>query len=153
MSTIHFYYNGGMFMYYPITQKTALSTGLVAYYPFNGTFNDASGNGHTGSPIGGVYSTTDRFGNPFSAMEFRSNESGYIDCPPAVYFNSDFTISSWVKINDHNNWQNLLDFGTGTTNNVIFGLSYGTSGQPDFKIRNGSNETYLNPNVEIQVLC
>jgi len=39
-----------------------LTTGLVAYYPFNGNANDASGNGNNGT----VYSATltaDRFGN------------------------------------------------------------------------------------------
>jgi hypothetical protein len=34
------------------------TTGLVAYYPFNGNANDESGTGNNGSPVGGVTWTT-----------------------------------------------------------------------------------------------
>ena len=36
--------------------------GLVAYYPFNGNANDASGNGHHAT-VNGARVSTDRFGN------------------------------------------------------------------------------------------
>ena len=39
-----------------------LNNGLVAYYPFNGNANDASGNGNNGT-VNGATLTTDRFGN------------------------------------------------------------------------------------------
>ena len=43
--------------------------GLVAYFPFNGNANDASGNGHNAVANGAVL-TTDRFGTPNSAYSF-----------------------------------------------------------------------------------
>jgi len=40
-----------------------LSDGLVAYYPFNGNTNDASGNGYDLTTVHGAVPTTGRFGN------------------------------------------------------------------------------------------
>jgi hypothetical protein len=40
-----------------------LTTGLVAYWPFNGNANDESGNGNNGTTYGTTL-TPDRFGNP-----------------------------------------------------------------------------------------
>lgn len=47
-----------------------INTGLVAYYPFSGNPNDASGNGHNGVLVNGPALTADRFGNPNSAYHF-----------------------------------------------------------------------------------
>jgi len=43
-----------------------LSTGLVAYYPFNGNANDVSGHGNNGA-VNGATLSTDRFGSANSA--------------------------------------------------------------------------------------
>jgi hypothetical protein len=45
------------------------SNGLVAYYPFNGNANDASGNGNNGT-VNGATLTSDRFGNVNKAINF-----------------------------------------------------------------------------------
>ncbi|MBS1628736.1 MAG: gliding motility-associated C-terminal domain-containing protein [Bacteroidetes bacterium] len=47
-----------------------LSNGLVAYYPFNGTFNDASGNGNNGTAMNGTTFGTDQWGNANNAASF-----------------------------------------------------------------------------------
>jgi len=44
--------------------------GLVAYYPFSGNHNDASGNGLNLIQYGSPQLTTDRFGNSNSAYLF-----------------------------------------------------------------------------------
>ena len=44
-------------------QNSFPTNGLVAYYPFNGNANDASGNGNNGTIYGGVTLVPDRFGN------------------------------------------------------------------------------------------
>ena len=41
--------------------QSFLTNGLVAYYPFNGNANDASGNGNNGT-VNGAILTQDRFG-------------------------------------------------------------------------------------------
>jgi hypothetical protein len=47
---------------------TFLTNGLIDYYPFNGTANDASGNGNNGVLTGTSF-VTDRFGVAASALQ------------------------------------------------------------------------------------
>lgn len=52
------------------TAQVNFSSGLVAYYPFNGTFNDASGNGNNGTAMNGAAFGTDQWGNANNAASF-----------------------------------------------------------------------------------
>ncbi|HWF18368.1 MAG TPA: immunoglobulin domain-containing protein, partial [Verrucomicrobiae bacterium] len=52
--------------------------GLIAYYPFSGNANDATGNGNNGT-VSGAALTQDRFGNPGMAYQF-DGVSNYIYC-------------------------------------------------------------------------
>lgn len=72
-------------------------TGLVAYYPFDGNANDASGNGNHGTISGGVTLTTDRFGNPNSAYHF-DGINGIIEVPdaPILDVRVAITLAAWV---------------------------------------------------------
>ena len=54
-----------------------LTKGLLAYYPFNGNANDASGNAFNGSIKGNVSFTNDAGGKPNSAVSF-DGSTGYI---------------------------------------------------------------------------
>ncbi|MEI6947697.1 LamG domain-containing protein [Paraflavisolibacter sp. H34] len=45
-----------------------LSNGLLAYYPFSGNTNDASGNGNNGTLFNGAVIASDKRGNPSSAL-------------------------------------------------------------------------------------
>lgn len=36
--------------------------------------------------------------------------SGYLQAPPGVYFNGDFTIIAWIKLNQSVTWSRLFDF-------------------------------------------
>jgi hypothetical protein len=75
-----------------------LTNGLVAYYPFNGNANDASGNGNNGSIYGGVVLAPDRFGIPNSAHSFNGVD-GYIDIGNPVGNSPAYlTETAWVKI-------------------------------------------------------
>jgi hypothetical protein len=79
------------------TLKKFPTSGLVAYYPFNGNANDESGNGYNGTPLNGIQLTTDRFGNGSSAYHFDgiddyillSNSSG-------VDLGSNFTLTAFL---------------------------------------------------------
>jgi hypothetical protein len=76
--------------------QTFLTNGLVAYYPFNGNANDASGNGNDGT-VQGATLTTDRFGAPNSAYYF-DGISGGIKIPDTLLDPNveGFTFSVWV---------------------------------------------------------
>jgi Concanavalin A-like lectin/glucanases superfamily len=75
------------------------TAGLVAYYPFSGNTNDASGNGFHCTPIGAVL-TSDRFHRTDSAYFFNGVDA-FIECPNdprlGVHVGVDVTVSTWVK--------------------------------------------------------
>ncbi len=53
-------------------KQSSLSSGLVAYYPFNGNANDESGNSNNGI-VHGAKLSVDRFGNSERAYQFDGN--------------------------------------------------------------------------------
>jgi gliding motility-associated-like protein len=63
-----------------------LNQGLIAYFPFNGNANDASGGNNNGIIQNGVQLTTDRNGNLNSAYSFDGIDD-YIRVPNATAFN------------------------------------------------------------------
>ena len=101
-----------------------LSDGLVAYYPFSGNANDASGNGHHGSVQGDTTLTEDRLGVAGRAYYF-DGENDYIDLgsDPAFTSSEDFTVSAWFKTSVSGDWQS------------IYGLSYGAGPRREYNIR------------------
>lgn len=72
----------------------------VAYYPFNGNANDASGNSLNGTIIGSPTFTTDRFGNANSAIAFNGNTANRVEVADnALLRQPNITITAWVKVN------------------------------------------------------
>lgn len=71
--------------------------GLAAHYPFNGHANDISGNANNPG-FNNTSFTTDRFGNPNSAVHF-NGVNNYIQIPnnPSINFTNTITLSVWVR--------------------------------------------------------
>jgi len=67
--------------------------GIVAFYPFNGNANDASGNGNNGI-VNGATLTADRFGNANSAYDFNQNYIR-VNAAPVFDFNESMSINIW----------------------------------------------------------
>jgi hypothetical protein len=82
--------------------QSFLTNGLVAYYPFNGNANDASGNGNNGT-VYGATDGTNRFGVTNSSFNFNGTNQ-YISFPAASFLNGaqKATISLWVQESDTN---------------------------------------------------
>jgi uncharacterized membrane protein/protocatechuate 3,4-dioxygenase beta subunit len=77
------------------TTTIDLTSGLVAYYPFSGNADDASGNGNNGVVSGAILST-DRYGNPNSAYSF--DGSDVITIPNSSSLNpAIISVSCWVN--------------------------------------------------------
>ncbi len=77
------------------------TSGLLAYYPFNGNAQDASGNAYNGI-VNGATLTTDRFGNANSAYAFGGTNQ-YITSPFAgISGSKSRTVSVWFKVNQVN---------------------------------------------------
>jgi hypothetical protein len=99
--------------------QSFLTNGLVAYYPFNGNANDASGNGNNGTVYGATL-TTDRFGIANSAYAFDGTNS-YIDIPQNPVLDSlttNFTLSAWI-------WQTVITNTAEILNKQSSGFSDG----------------------------
>jgi len=68
------------FVTFTANAQVNLNSGLVAYYPFNGSFNDASGNGNNGAPMNGVTFGADQWGNVNNAAFFDGIDD-YVNIP------------------------------------------------------------------------
>lgn len=82
----------------------SLKIGLIAYYPFDNSAADSSGNGYDGT-LANVTPTQDRFGNENSAYHFSGDSSSYIsvnDNHALRLHNTDFSINVWVKLDTYN---------------------------------------------------
>lgn len=80
----------------------SLKVGLIAYYAFNNSAIDSSGNNNNGTVYNAV-STTDRFGNANSAYQF-DGTSSYITVPDNQALRlsgTDFTINYWVNLDEY----------------------------------------------------
>ncbi|MCX5902335.1 MAG: hypothetical protein NTV89_02440, partial [Proteobacteria bacterium] len=86
-----------------------ISDGLVAYYPFNGAANDASGNGNNGT-VAGATLTEDRFGNASSAYSFDGNDDKITvsDAPALNFGTGSFTLAVWIQNNQSGIWKRIL---------------------------------------------
>ena len=80
------------------TLNVDITSGLVAYYPFNGNANDESGNSNNGSVMGSVISTADRLGKSNKAYSFPGRSDSYINCGSSnsLMIRSAITMSAWI---------------------------------------------------------
>lgn len=103
-----------------------LTTGLIAYFPFNGKANDVSGNGHHGTSSN-VTLTIDRFGRVNNAYFFNGTNA-FITIPSAPDFNlnNDYTVSLWFFQEAHGIFR-LIDKATAGSNDG-WNLDTGQSG-------------------------
>ncbi|MCA0229470.1 MAG: LamG domain-containing protein [Bacteroidetes bacterium] len=96
----------------------APTNGLVAYYPFTGNVNDASGNGRNGTIVGGVTPSTDRYGNAGQAYTFNGSNGCITAGWEILTGNAARTMSVWFKMTSLQvSPQYMLSWGALTTNN------------------------------------
>lgn len=88
-----------------------LTSGLVAYYPFNGNVNDKSGNGNNGTEyssaqyITGKESLAHKFTNDITNTNY-----DYLKVPNTI--NSEYSISFWSQISDSSRYNSFLYLGS-----------------------------------------
>jgi hypothetical protein len=85
-----------------------ITSGLVAYYPFNGNANDASGNGNNGTVYGATL-TADRFGNANSAYSFNGVDSIIRVTDNIILQPERITIAAWINANSPQGWARIVD--------------------------------------------
>lgn len=88
-----------------VQEPINIENGLVAYYPFNGNANDASGNNNHGT-VHGATLTTDRYGNAGKAYSFDGVDD-YIEISSlqSMGLGNNFSVSAWIKVNSYLNNQ------------------------------------------------
>lgn len=87
-----------------VQAQTFLTNGLVAYYPFNGNANDASGNGLNATVQGDYQYLSDGTLQLIGDGSLFYSGGGYVALPSYGNLNSGFTVSLWVKgETDHGN--------------------------------------------------
>ncbi len=77
-----------------------INAGLQAYYSLNGNVNDGSGNGYNGTVMGNPVWTTGRISG---ALDFSGDDAVYLNSSagtnsPLNIYNTNLTISAWVKV-------------------------------------------------------
>ncbi len=114
---------------------------LVAYYPFNGNADDATGHGNNGTIIGNVVPATDRFGNASNAYHFDGSNAA-IEVTNTVFNigQAGYTISGWFCSDNVSQFDQLIinsipETGVGTEFN-----NTGVPGRVSFSVgtANGS---------------
>jgi hypothetical protein len=88
-----------------------LTQGLIAYYPFNGNANNATGSGNNGTSNGATL-TTDRFGHANSAYSF-DGINDYIVASANGLPTATRTISLWFYADTMATHPSLLSYGGG----------------------------------------
>jgi hypothetical protein len=107
--------------------QSFITNGLVAYYPFNGNADDASGNGNNATNIQATL-CADRFGNPDSAYNFDGTDSYIGFSNPPLTQVDNWSLVAWVNpasLNDQTEMAVGMGYDDGTTGN---GYSLGISG-------------------------
>jgi hypothetical protein len=115
------------------------SSGLIAYYPFNGNANDESGNGNNPTYIGsGVTLTSDRFGNPDKAYYLDGVvNSSYIRIPADNFPTNNRTISFWFNADEISNRPTPLTYGGNGCNSTCFLMNINNPNAPNAYIVQG----------------
>ncbi|MFA4837107.1 MAG: carboxypeptidase regulatory-like domain-containing protein, partial [Dehalococcoidia bacterium] len=106
------------------------STGLVAYFPFNGNANDESGNGHNGT-VNGATLAADRFGNNDSAYSF-DGQDDYIVASASNLPTGERTVSLWFYANTVDNRPLLLGYGGSASCGTSWFMDLNTQGAQSY---------------------
>lgn len=105
------------------TTVVDVTTGLIAFYPFNGNSNDTSGNGNNGI-VNGAILTTDRNGIANSSYSFSNGNNISIPMTQQLHNLPIRTFCCWFKMNNNQNGGRIFDTtyfngGISINNNVL----------------------------------
>ena len=88
---------------FSVTVSADTTTGLVAYYPFNGNANDESGNGNNGT-INGAALAADKFGRINKACSFDGADD-YVNIggsvPSTLQIQNEITLEAWIYVTQY----------------------------------------------------
>lgn len=97
--------------------QPSLMDGLVAYYPFDGNANDMSGHGYNGIVYGAI-PDVNQSGQPSSSFKFTGTTNWIRLNIGSEVFTNDFTIATWVKVDDLESYYPSILSGDNTCVNL-----------------------------------
>lgn len=118
-----------------VTYSVETPTDKLPYYKFDETKTgyfayDASGNNLVGLLYGAVPTTAGKINNAVVL----DGVNDYIKLPSGLMDKvSNFTIATWIYLNEKSNWNRIIDFGS-STNSYMFLTSSNSSGLMSFEI-------------------
>ncbi len=124
-----------------LNARADITTGLIAYYPFEGNANDATGNGWNGNPIGGPTLTAGVYGQAY----FFDGVNDRISLPGS-FLNSGLpqgTVSCWIRVDSFNATYGRCIFNRGVAASST-ALQFNVDGSPG-KLRGHINNNSLSP--------
>ena len=124
----------------PVNQDCAY--GLVAYYPFNGNANDASGYELHGT-VNGAVLTTDRFDNQSSAYLFNgSNSDIEVLDSTLLDIKNQISLMAWIYPAEQKT-QEIVRKGTQLTSSTTYALALSATGDIIFEAAPGGQFTQV----------
>ena len=120
-------------------EVTAIPSDLLAHLKFDDaaglTATDSSGNGWDAALVNAPAWTA---GHLRHGLEFAATANQHATLPAGIVSGlTDFTVSTWVKVNAFATWQRIFDFGTGTTNYMFLSTQYTGTAPNAAKLRFG----------------
>lgn len=126
------------------------TNGLVAYYPFDGNANDASGNNLNGTVQSGISTTTGRNNLILSALSFPGGSGNFngggvlIPTNSLLNFTSSYSFSIWTYYAANNSYDYVMLFSKGRDVNNSYVMSYKPSvNMLTFFHNNGNGTIYM----------
>ncbi|WNH09890.1 LamG-like jellyroll fold domain-containing protein [Thalassobellus suaedae] len=125
--------------------------GRVAYLKFNettGTSAADSWGDNVGTLSSGAAFTESLIDNGVSL----NGSDGYVTLSEGIVSSlTDFSITTWVKLDKVDNWARLFDFGSGTSNYMFITPKNGSNGRLRYAIKNGGGEQQINTSATLTI--
>lgn len=109
-----------------------LSNGLIVHYTFDGDLSgsvtDVSGNGNDGTMYGSAYISDDaKSGKALHLPTDVTPANDYVHIENGITSDlENFTVATWVKLDNIKDWQRIFDFGENTSNNMFLTVKGGS---------------------------
>ncbi len=119
-------------------------------------FNEASGTQATdswGTNHGTLLATATRdTGRSGTALKLDGTSTAYATLPSGIVSTlTDFTISTWVRMDVKSNWMRVFDFGTGTSKYMFLSIQAGNANVMRYAIKNGGSEQNVSFNYPLSL--
>ena len=112
---------------------------MVAYYPFENTLNDMSGNGKNAATHGTAFGTG-HIGRDLDINNMAAGATNYVVLPANLLSTARaMTVAFWVRVRTDRTFARVFDFGTDTQSYMYFTPHETPSGNPRFGITTSSN--------------